>query len=196
MDGLQDDEQAARQFHGGPERALMQFPREHYTWFEQQPVSWSAKTRDKFKNLDEAWMGENLSTEGLTEESVCIGDTFQLGEATIQVSQPRSPCYKLNIHFEYQRMSQLMQSSARCGWLYRVLEPGQVEPNSPLIRLTRDSQQLSIAKVFEYFFHRPMEKGGLERLISHSGLTDKWRETALKRLKTGDLESWSARLGS
>lgn len=69
--------------------------------------------------------GENLSTEGLTEQNVFIGDIFRWGDALIQVTQPRSPCFKLNYHFGIEDMSARLQSAGKTGWLYRVVLAGK-----------------------------------------------------------------------
>ncbi|WP_149806576.1 MOSC domain-containing protein, partial [Salmonella enterica] len=75
--------------------------------------------------------GENLSTNGMTEHNVFIGDIYRWGEALIQVTQPRSPCFKLNFHFAISDMALLMQNSGKTGWLYRVIAPGKVASDAP-----------------------------------------------------------------
>lgn len=121
--GLEGDEQAEKSYHGGPDRALCHYPREHYAhWREQFPAQAEQFCAPAF--------GENISTEGLTEHNVFMGDIFRWGEALIQVTQPRSPCFKLNYHFAIEDISVLMQQSGRCGWLYRVVSPGAVSGES------------------------------------------------------------------
>ena len=115
--GLEGDEQAEKKIHGGPDRALCHYPREHYAhWVLELPQQADLFCAPAF--------GENLSTEGLTEKNVYIGDIFRWGEALIQVTQPRSPCFKLNYHFAVSDMAQLMQNSGKTGWLYRVVAGG------------------------------------------------------------------------
>ncbi|VEA79647.1 6-N-hydroxylaminopurine resistance protein [Salmonella enterica subsp. arizonae] len=101
--GLEGDEQAEKKIHGGPDRALCHYPREHYRYWAQE-----------FPELAERFVapafGENLSTDGLTEQNVYIGDIFRWGEALIQVTQPRSPCFKLNYHFAISDMASQMQN--------------------------------------------------------------------------------------
>ncbi len=105
--GLEGDEQAEKSYHGGPDRALCHYPREHYAhWREQFPAQAEQFCAPAF--------GENISTEGLTEHNVFMGDIFRWGEALIQVTQPRSPCFKLNYHFAIEDISVLMQQSGRC----------------------------------------------------------------------------------
>ncbi|MBE0167352.1 6-hydroxyaminopurine reductase, partial [Klebsiella michiganensis] len=123
--GLEGDEQAEKKIHGGPDRALCHYPREHYAhWARELPQQADLFCAPAF--------GENLSTEGLTEKNVYIGDIFRWGEALIQVTQPRSPCFKLNYHFAVSDMAQLMQNSGKTGWLYRVVAGGQVSSDTPI----------------------------------------------------------------
>ena len=90
-EGLAGDDYADKAHHGGPDRALTQYPFEHYAYWQEK---YGANFVDS-ANGQVAGMGENLSSKGMTEESVCLGDRYQWGEAVIEVSQPRSPCFKL-----------------------------------------------------------------------------------------------------
>ncbi len=128
--GLAGDEQAEKKIHGGPERALCHYPREHYQyWITEFPEQADLFVAPAF--------GENLSTEGLTEKNVFIGDIFRWGDALIQVTQPRSPCFKLNFHFGINDMSARLQSAGKTGWLYRVVLAGQVSADAPLELVSR-----------------------------------------------------------
>ncbi len=132
--GLEGDQQAeaARGIHGGIDRALCHYPREHYQrWARDFPLLAEHFTAPAF--------GENLSTEGLDEHNVNIGDIFRWGKTLIQVTQPRSPCYKLNFHFDIDDISQLMQDTVRTGWLYRTIPGGGVSADAPLERVSRVS---------------------------------------------------------
>ena len=139
--GLLGDEQAEKKIHGGPDRALCQFPREHYADlirdFPEQASLFCAPA-----------FGENLSTEGMTEHNVFIGDIYRWGETLIQVTQPRSPCFKLNFHFAISDMASLMQNSGKVGWLYRVIAPGKVFTDAPLELVSRLSAAMSCIVLF------------------------------------------------
>lgn len=89
--GLAGDQQAEKKIHGGPDRALCHYPREHYQ-------HWKTEFPEQADLFVAPAFGENLSTEGLTEKNVFIGDIYRWGDALIQVTQPRSPCFKLNYH--------------------------------------------------------------------------------------------------
>ncbi len=103
--GLEGDEQAEKKVHGGPDRALCHYPREHYLY-------WAREFPEQAELFVAPAFGENLSTDGLTESNVYMGDIFRWGEALIQVSQPRSPCYKLNYHFDISDIAQLNTAKA------------------------------------------------------------------------------------
>ncbi|WP_434363036.1 MOSC domain-containing protein [Parasalinivibrio latis] len=184
--GLEGDEVASTQHHGGPERALHQYPSEHYTYW-----------REHF-GADAGWgipgMGENLSTEGMTEENVCIGDRFQWGEAVIEVSQPRSPCYKLNRRWGIENFSVTMQEISRCGWLYRVITPGYVSADDELVLVAREDNAMTIKAVCDSYFGDPLNPERLHTLREQTKLSASWKEKVEKRLETGEVENWNFRL--
>lgn len=185
--GLAGDQCASTKVHGGVERALHHYPKEHYqtlaTLYPQQPAF-----------LTELGMGENISSLGMSEDNVHIGDSYRFGEALIQVSQPRSACYKLNLRWGLADLSSVIQAKNLSGWLYRVLEPGEVFSDSELVLVSRVEQSMSIAQVCNVFFHDPLNRDGLEQLVSLQGLSQGWRDKAAQRLATGEVESWKMRL--
>lgn len=185
--GLTSNECADLKHHGGIDRALHQYPQEHYAyWHQRYPGS--------EKKWQAAGMGENISSLGMTEDNVYIGDQYQLGSSVIEVSQPRSPCFKLNNQWGVEDISLAMQNSGRCGWLYRVIQPGLINEGAQLTLLKRVKGSLSIQEVCHLFFHQPLEKQGLEQLIALESLSQGWRDTASRRLTTGEIENWQTRL--
>ncbi|MBP6563563.1 MAG: 6-N-hydroxylaminopurine resistance protein [Neisseriaceae bacterium] len=184
--GLANDEQAETRFHGGPDRALCHYPREHYGYWQQA----LPQLADRFQA---AAFGENLSTEGMTEEHVFIGDVYQWGACMIQVTQPRSPCYKLNQHFGVADLSGHMQSSGRCGWLYRVVAAGTADASEPL-RLIARTSTVSVAEAINIAFALPFDATLSQRLLSATGLSASWSKTMLLRLQNGVVEDFNRRL--
>lgn len=183
--GLRGDEQADSRVHGGSERALHHYPAEHYAYWQQHfpAQAWQAPA-----------FGENLSSLGLVESQVCIGDIFSWGEAVLQVSQPRSPCYRLWRRWNLAELPQLMQDNGRCGWLYRVLQPGRVSATARWQRLQGDGQCLSVAEALHHYLQAPLQRDGLQRLADCATLTPRWRQTAAERLRSGGVEDWQRRL--
>lgn len=98
-----------------------------------------------------------------------MGDIFRWGEALIQVTQPRSPCFKLNYHFAIEDISVLMQQSGRCGWLYRVVSPGAVSGDRPLELAARNSD-VSVAEAIAIAWHMPFDAEQYRRLLAVAGL--------------------------
>ncbi|PMY40526.1 MOSC domain-containing protein [Pseudomonas sp. GW456-L14] len=183
--GLGSDEHGDPRFHTGPERALHHYPAEHYSyWRKRYPqVDWCAPA-----------FGENLSTHGLTEEQVCLGDMFRWGGALLQVSQPRSPCYRLSHRWGIPDLPQQAQNNGRCGWFYRVLKPGFVSADQPFELIQRSYPGLTVAWALRCFYREPLEHAGLKKLVDCPALASRWRDIAIKRMRTGLIEDWSARL--
>ncbi|PHM59463.1 6-hydroxyaminopurine reductase [Xenorhabdus sp. KK7.4] len=184
--GLEGDEQAEARFHGGPDRALCHYPMEHYLFWKRQ-----------FPELMELFVpplfGENISTEGMTEESVYIGDIFQWGEAIIQVTQPRSPCYKLNIITGIENFAAIMQDRGYCGWLYRVISSGVTCAGEPIKLLSRNSD-VSVKEAISIAFHSPFDEEQYRRLMGAAGQSASWNLTMQKRILLGKIENFSHRL--
>jgi len=186
FDGLEGDQCADLRHHGGPERALHQYPMEHYAyWFEKygKAIDWHA-----------AGMGENLSSEGMTEDTVCLGDRYQWGEAIIEVCQPRSPCFKLNKRWGIEKFAVGMQEIGRCGWLYRVIKPGMVSVREPLILIEQVPNAMTLREVCEIFFGNPLDKAGLQQLKQQNKLSNSWLSKVVHRLETNEVENWNFRL--
>lgn len=184
--GLDGDSQAEKTIHGGVDRALCQYPREHY-------AEWRREFPEQAEFFSAPAFGENLSTEGMTERNVFIGDIYLWGEALIQVTQPRSPCYKINYHSGISDLSQLMQDSGRVGWLYRVIAGGTVSADAPLELASRLSD-VSVYDAAAIAWHLPFDDDEYHRLLSAAGLAVSWTKTMQKRRISGKIEGFSRRL--
>lgn len=184
--GIAGDEQAEKSYHGGTDRALCHYPREHYAhWAQMFPEQAALFCAPAF--------GENLSTEGLTEQNVFIGDIFRWGDTLIQVTQPRSPCFKLNFHFGISDISAQMQESGRVGWLYRVVAAGKVSAEAPLELLSRVSD-VSVYDAAAIAWFQPFDDEQYHRLLSAAGLSASWTRTMQNRRTHGKIEDQSRRL--
>lgn len=184
--GIAGDEQAEKSYHGGTDRALCHYPREHYAhWVQMFPEQAALFCAPAF--------GENLSTEGLTEQNVFIGDIFRWGDTLIQVTQPRSPCFKLNFHFGISDISAQMQASGRVGWLYRVVAAGNVSAEAPLELLSRVSD-VSVYDAAAIAWFQPFDDEQYHRLLSAAGLSASWTRTMQNRRTHGKVEEQSRRL--
>jgi len=173
-EGLAGDAQADRRVHGGPEKALHQYPVAHY-----------ARLAEAFPDaaplLMPGSLGENLSVPGWDEVNISIGDVFQLGDAKIQVSQPRSPCWKIDHRFGADGMAQFIAEQRITGWYFRVLEEGAVEPGAGFARIERNFRPLPVATLLSVWAaHRPDPTYLLE-LSRAPGLSPGWVKKLVDR---------------
>lgn len=149
VEGLAGDHQGDRRHHGGAQKALHHFPAEHYAAFVRR---WP-QLGDL---LCPGTLGENLSTHGMTERQVCIGDIFGFGTARIQVSQPRQPCWKISHRLGVDEASLFVAQQGLTGWYYRVLDAGTVQAGDVLELLERPAPELSLARYWQVInAHRP-----------------------------------------
>lgn len=139
--GLAGDEQADRSVHGGIDKAIHHYPADHYDWWRGQLGA--------VPLLDAAGaFGENISTIGLDENSVFLGDRFRLGSALVEVTQARQPCWKLDHRFGAKGVMAGVVKSRRSGWYYRVLEPGTVRAGDDLELVDRPYPEWPLASLF------------------------------------------------
>lgn len=186
-EGFEGDAQADRRVHGGAEKAVHHYPRDHYT-------DWQAEL-GPLPLLDAPGaFGENLSGAGLTEENVAVGDVFRLGRAILQVSQGRQPCWKLNHRFGVADMARRVQGTGRTGWYYRVLQPGRVAPGDDLELLDRLTPEWTLRRLWHVMYVDRLNRAALERIAALDVLAEGWRRYATRRLESGRVEDWRPRL--
>ena len=138
--GLAGDQQADLSVHGGADKALHHYPRDHYPFWRAQ--------LDALPVLERAGaFGENISTRGITEDTACIGDSFRLGTATVEIAQGRQPCWKQAYRLGSNAVLATMVKTQRCGWYYRVIEEGMVAAGDGLTLLDRPHAEWTVARV-------------------------------------------------
>jgi MOSC domain-containing protein YiiM len=162
------------------DQALSHFPCEHYHWLSQQ-----------FPHQEECLsapsLGEDLSTHGMLEEDIFIGDIYRWDEALIQVSQPYLCPQAITPLLQGSPLITLLQQSGRCGWRYRVLHSGKVSNGYPLDLITRNSE-VSIAEAFSIAFHLPYDEEQYRRLMASAGLSAEWSRMMQLRLLNHKIE--------
>jgi MOSC domain-containing protein YiiM len=159
--------------HGGREKAVCVYPFEHYPFWEKElkrPLVYGA-------------LGENLTTKGLLETEVCIGDVFELGKAIVQISQPRQPCYKLTIRYGVPEMLLKVQETGFTGFYFRVLAEGLVSRSDKFALLHRHPQKVTVSYANRIMHHEKENIEGMERMLEVEELSVNWKQTFQKRLK-------------
>jgi MOSC domain-containing protein YiiM len=135
---LAGDGQANLKVHGGPDKAVCVYSADHYPfWREELGVP----------QCGAGWFGENFSVEGQDEKDVAVGDTYQIGTAVVQISQPRAPCSNLARRWNRIGMPKLVVKNGRTGWYLRVLATGDVECGDALTLVDRPFPRWTIDAV-------------------------------------------------
>jgi MOSC domain-containing protein YiiM len=174
---LQGDKQSDLSVHGGPEKAVYAYPSEHYAF-------WRAELPD----FELGWgsFGENLTTEGVLESQVMIGDQIEIGSAQFLVTQPRMPCFKLAIRFGRDDMVKRFLQSGRTGFYLAVLREGEVAAGHAIDFTLRDGHGLSVADVAQLYARDSDNQALLRRAIEAPALPESWRDYFRKRLWEAD----------
>lgn len=173
-EGFAGDEQADRRVHGGPDKAVHLYPAVHYGRLAQAFPE--AASRLKAGSL-----GENISSPTLDESRVRIGDVFGLGEARLQLCQPRSPCWKIDARFGVDGMAAYIAEHHLTGWYFRVLLPGIVAPGDTLDLVEPGDDRLSLAQAQQLWHsHRPAPLA-LHQLAAAPGIAAGWQRKIAER---------------
>lgn len=169
---LEGDRQADLTVHGGVAKAVYGYPAEHYEyWRKELPemaLSWGA-------------FGENLTTTGLDEQTLGIGDQVRVGSALLTVTQPRMPCYKLALKFGRDDIIQRFLASGRSGFYFSVTEEGKFGAGSEIEHVSRDPQHVTIANVLALFLGKTRDPELLERALNVDALPLNWKEELRQR---------------
>jgi MOSC domain-containing protein YiiM len=190
--GLSGDGQGDPKHHGGPEKALHHYAYDHYPAWRAELAEISTQAGPVLSAPGA--FGENLSTTGLTEADVCIGDRFRLGAALVEVSQARQPCWKLNHRFGHAGMSRAVQQSLRTGWYYRVLEEGELRAGDALTLASRPYPAWSLARLLRVLYVDRLDYAALAEMAELPPLAESWRKLARQRVAKHEVEDMEKRL--
>jgi MOSC domain-containing protein YiiM len=171
--GLEGDEQADKRVHGGQDMAANVYPSEHYEFWRADPA---------LVEMSGGAFGENLTTEGLLEDTVCIGDVYRIGAATVEVSQPRGPCFKLNRRWHSEDLMERAVKNGRVGWYFRVREPGKLRAGDSIQLIERRYSRWTVARLWALHLD-PSDKDALRDLLTLPALSENWRASVRKKLK-------------
>lgn len=160
---IEGDRQADLRVHGGPDKAVYCYPAEHLPFWKSE-IGYE---------MEEAPFGENLSTLGVTEEVARIGDIWRWGSVTMQICQPRWPCYKLVLHSGHADMIKRFVDASRSGWYLRVLEPGAAETTEPIFLSQRDPAGITVRQAFDAALGR-LSRDDIVAVYAHPALAAAW----------------------
>jgi len=164
---LDGDRQADLSVHGGPDKAIYVYPSEHYDYW-----------RGEFPNMELPWgmFGENLTTTGLLEGAVNVGDTVRIGSAVAMVTQPRVPCYKLAAKFGREDIVKRFLASGRSGFYLKVVQEGEVGAGDAIELMSRDGHAVTVADVANLYRDGTDQVSLLQHVVQVEALPENWRD--------------------
>jgi len=170
---IEGGRQADLTVHGGLDKAIYAYPAEHYSFW-----------REQFPEMELPWgmFGENLSLTGLLEDSVHIGDHFQVGSAKLMVTQPRLPCFKLGIKFGRDDILRRFLESGMTGFYFAVLEEGEVSAGDSISLLHRDEHQVLVADIVRLYREDKYNLDLIRRAVAVEALSEEWRDYFQERM--------------
>lgn len=166
--GFQGDSVKHTKDHGGNDKAICCYNSDHFTYWHNELGF----------DFGFAAFGENLTLAGdaALEENVYIGDRYQLGEAVVEVSEPRGPCFIIGIRYNYKKFPLLCQKTGFTGFYLRTIKEGWVNRTDKLIHISSHPEKVSVMQVNHIRYHASKNKIELERLVNLNELTLEWRE--------------------
>lgn len=181
---LDGDRQADLSVHGGPDKAVYAYPAEHYPYWREQLPDYP------FGDPPWAQFGENLTTLGLLEGDVYIGDRYRVGTVELQVTQPRLPCYKLGIRFGRTDMLKRFLKSERTGWYFRIVTEGTLAAGDAISLVARDPHHVSVTDLVRLYSAAWDDPAALRAALAHAltadALPTSWRDDLRERLERLD----------
>jgi len=172
---LEGDRQADLSVHGGENKAIYCYPVEHY------PV-WSDELGRT--DLEHGQFGENLTTRGLLEREVGVGDVFLIGTAVLQITQPRAPCFKLGIRMGDARFVKTFLRSGRPGFYFRIVEPGELGMDDEVKRIERGATGITVHELWELSYGGGTDLDRMRLALEIPTLGDEWRRPLFKKIAT------------
>ncbi|HAV62593.1 MAG TPA: MOSC domain-containing protein [Verrucomicrobiales bacterium] len=171
--GLEGDAVADPEVHGGEHKAVYAFPFEHYDYFAQ------FLGRNDFVH---GQFGENLTTSGLLETEVCIGDRLRIGGVLLEVTQPREPCFKLGIRMNDSRILRQLLESRRTGFYLRVVQEGVLVAGMEVTHEPAEAESLTVSEITRVCYFDKDDLPTVRRAAGLERLTPSWRENFRQRI--------------
>jgi MOSC domain-containing protein YiiM len=172
------DGQADTINHGGVDKAVFAFAAEHYPYFKK-------KLQKEF--LPYGAFGENLTVENQSEKTICIGDTVEIGEVILQVSQPRKPCWKLARRWQVKDLALQLQQTGFTGWYYRVLQEGSIKSGQPIKLLERPCPKWTLQRCNVVMHMEKDNDEASQELANCKYLAKNWTDTLHDRVTTKEM---------
>ena len=170
---IDGDQQADLKLHGGIHKAVYAFPSEHYSYYQRE-LKQNPYERGQF--------GENLTTEGMLESDVRIGDRFRAGSVLFEVSQPRSPCYKFGIKMGVAEALVVCINCSKTGFYFRVIEEGMIQSGDVIELEFSNDTAPTVEEVHKLYYLDKKNIAGLKHAAKCEALTQVFRDKFTNRI--------------
>jgi MOSC domain-containing protein YiiM len=170
---LAGDGQADLRVHGGPYKAVYSYPQEHYAFWQNHLGG---------AELEAGTFGENLTTSGLLESQVRVGNCYQIGTAVLMAVQPRQPCFKLGLRFQNDQMVRDFEQAGRSGIYFRVIQEGTLRVGDAITLVQQSTHAVTIQDLTDSLAPGPKDAQKLEAMLAVPDLIPSWRERLTRML--------------
>jgi len=171
---LDGDKQADLTVHGGADKAIYAYPQEHYNYWKKELPEMS---------LPWGMFGENFTTQGMFEETVNVGDQFQVGTARVVATQPRMPCYKLGVKFGRMDIIRKFLASGLTGIYFKVMKEGDLEQGDEIKLIKKDENNVTIKDIVRLYTVNKDDLQTVERAVKVKDLPNGWKFHFIEQLK-------------
>ena len=171
---LDGDKQADLTVHGGADKAIYAYPQEHYNYWKKELPEMS---------LPWGMFGENFTTQGMFEETVNVGDQFQVGTARVVATQPRMPCYKLGVKFGRMDIIRKFLASGLTGIYFKVMKEGDLEQGDEIKLIKKDENNVTIKDIVRLYTVNKDDLQTVERAVKVKDLPNGWKSHFIEQLK-------------
>ena len=175
LTGIKGDGQADMKNHGGPDKAILCYSSDHFAFWSKE------LSRD---DVSGGMFGENLTINGLSEDVVCIGDTFAIDDIVVQITQPRQPCWKLGRRWNEPTLPKMVVKNGFSGWYLRVLTPGIIEAGQGVERIEHVNPDWTVRRAHETMYRKDSSAAALQELANLPELSEAWRSDLRRKLSS------------
>lgn len=173
---LDGDRQSDPAVHGGEFKAVYAYVAEHYAWWRQTLG----------RDIEPPGFGENLTVRGLGEHAVNVGDVFRAGEAELEATEPRLPCFKLGIRLGDPRLVKTFAQSGRFGTYFRVVKEGALAAGDEIELVRADPERIPVSAIARVYLFDRGDTEAMRRFAAHERLDPSWRDW-FKRALAGEV---------
>ncbi len=179
---LEGNAQADTKNHGQPGQAVLLYAGAHYPLWQEEL---------NLPEIGPGGLGENFTLAGMSEQTACVADIYAIGEARIQVTGPRYPCWKIARRWDVADLTKRVAATGRTGWYCSVLHEGLIEPDMPVLLVEQPYPRWTMALINDFVHGHNKDIALARELASCPGLEEWWQEMILRRVLGNDRDDYA-----